>query len=484
MSKSSLPLLPRLLIGAALFFGGMYLLMRLYVGSTIDDAIDASPDDITYDSMFLRWNGDFGIVGVKGVHPLPDGSEKSYQADRVVVHTPGLLWLARVGWKGESDELPDDIGFTVENIRLDETDDKTDGNYSNLPFDAVGCGKRKLTPADMTAMGFGQLKRNATMRLTRLDDHSSTFRFAVDTPGVGGSAMEMEIGIERPLEWEAGPQGLITAPIKSASATATDHGFVAARNAYCAKAAGLDEKAFVEHHMRQLDTHLAEEGMTLGVGALERYREFAAKGGELSVVTIGATRLTLGDFMGKERVGKLSGVRTGVRHNGGPLASFEVGTQPKIARVDLAAPATAAAATAPATTPAVATAVALPALPPTVIGAPKAAASPTAPPADTLYNRTRSANLTGTEPNTRGRVVATGDVVPYASLEKHVGERVQITTKMGSVRHGTVLSSNTYQTALKLDAEEGGFNLNVFADTVREVRLIPASALAAANTTN
>jgi len=469
-----MPLLPRLLIGAVLFFGGMYLLMRLWVGGAIEDAIAQTPDEVTYESMFLRFNGDFGIEGVKGVHPLPDGTEKSYTADRLVVHTPGLLWLARIGWAGESDELPDDIGFTVENLRLDETDDKTDGNYSNLPFDAVGCGKRLLTPGDMSAMGFGTMKRNATLRLTRLDDNASKFLFEVDTPGVGGSAMEVEIGIKRPLEWAQGLNGLITAPIKSVAGTATDHGFIAARNTYCAKAVGVEPAAFVDHHMRKLDTHLAEEGMTLGVGALERYRDFAAKGGELKVVSIGDTKLTLGDFMDKNaRIGKMAAVRTGIRHNGGPLASFEVGTQPKIARVD---PAPAAAT--PVAPAAGAAALAMPApLPPTVIGAPKAAAATTASAqsADTLYKRTRSDNLTGTEPVVRGRVVATGEEVTYASLEKHIGERVQITTKMGSVRHGTVLSSNSYQTNLKLDAEEGGFNLNVFADTVAKVRLIPAS---------
>jgi hypothetical protein len=476
MSKTkSMPLLPRLLIGAVLFFGGMYLLMRLYVGNTIDDAIDSSPDDITYDKMFLSWSGDFGIEGVKGVHPLPNGKQKSYTADRFVVHTPGLLWLARVGWKGENGELPDDIGFTVENIRLDETDEDTDGNYSNMAFDAVGCGKRQFTPADMTAMGFSQLKRNVTMRLTRVDQHNSTFRFEVDTPGVGGSAMEVRIGIERPVVFEEGPQGLITAPIKSASATMTDHGFIAARNAYCARAVGIEPAAFTAHHMQRLQTHLAEEGITLGVGALDRYKEFAEKGGELSVMTVGDTKLTLGEFMGSERIGKLGGVRTGVRWNGGPLATFEMGTQPKIARQPEPA---AAGAVAPA-----GTAVATPAA--TAASAAPASSAPAGPaaPADTLYARTRSDNLTGTEPSKRGRVVATGEVVPYATLDKHLGERVQITTKMGSVRHGTVLASNSYQTNLKLDPEEGGFNLNIFADTVAEVHLIPASATAAATTT-
>jgi hypothetical protein len=469
----SIPWYIRAPLGAIVFVGAMYLLMRLWVGSAIEDAIDSSPENITYDSIFLRWSGDFGIEGVKGSHPLPDGSEKAYTADRMVVHTPGLLWLARIGWAGKSDELPDDFGVTIENARLVDDSDSSTGNWANLPFDAVGCGKRELTRGDMAEMGMGDLKRNITMRLTRLDDHASTFRMAIDTPGVGGTEAEMEIGIERPLEWEQGPQGLIGAPIKSGSTTFTDHGFIAARNAWCGKRAGLGPDAFVAHHMQKLQRHLAEKGMTLGVGALERYKDWVAKGGELKIVTVGDTRLTLGDFSGPERIAKMSAVRLGIRHDGGPLANFEMGTQPKIAAEQFGEEAPV-----PATT-----AVAAPAVDGTTVAAAPTAASTTpapatpaaAPQADTLYNRTRSANLSGTDTVTRGGVVATGDTMPYAALEKHIGERVQIKTKMGSLRTGTVLSSNAYQTNLKLDAEDGGFNLNVFADTVAEVRLVAAS---------
>jgi hypothetical protein len=459
-------------LGAIVFVGSMYLLMRMWVGSAIEDAIDASPENVTYDSIFLRWNGDFGIEGVKGAHPLPDGSEKSYTADKLVVHTPGLLWLARIGWVGESSELPDDIGVTVENFRMVDDDNDTPGNWSNLPFDAVGCGKRLFTPADIAAMGLLEPKRNFTVRLTRLDDHASNFHFGLEAQGLGASAFDVEIGIERPLKWEAGPQGLIGAPIKQMSTTMSDWGFIPARNAYCAKLAGVDAAAFNAKHMQALDTHLAEEGMTLGVGALERYKDFAAKGGELKIVTVGDTRLTLGDFAAPDRVGKMASVRMGIRHDGGALANFEMGTQPKIARADepeeeAAAPAATAVATTAMPTPAGTTA------------APAAAAAVATPanqpPPDTLYARTRSANLTGTESNSPGRVVATGDTIPYASLEKRVGEHVQITTKMGSKRTGTVVTSNSYQTSLKLDREEGGFNLNVFADTVAEVRLVPTN---------
>jgi hypothetical protein len=453
---NSMPVLPRMIIGAILFFGGMYLLMRLWVTAAIEDTIDASPDEITYESTFLRFNGEFGMEGVKGTHPLPDGSEKGYSADRVIVHTPGLLWLARVGWKGSSGELPDDFGVTVENFRVDSDNDRTPGNYSNLPFDAVGCGKRLLTPADLTEMGLFDLDRNITVRLTRLDDSSSNMKFAMDTPGVGSMSMDMELGIERPLEWADGPAGLIEAPVKTGKVTLTDQGFIAARNAFCAKKAGIDVEAFADHHMRALDTHLAEEGLTLGIGALDRYKAFAQKGGEITITTVGDTKLTLGDLSGPTLKSRLSSVRTGIRHDGGPLANFEMGTRTPIERVDpedLVAQAAAA---------------------PTAVAT--AATGAPAPPTGKYVPRSRTDNLTGTEVASRPRiVVTTGDLVAYKDLDKHIGERIQITTKMGTVRHGTLLVTNSFQSHIKLDAEEGGFNLVVPSDTVREVRLIPGT---------
>ena len=96
-------------------------------------------------------------------------------------------------------------------------------------------------------------------------------------------------------------------------------------------------------------------------------------------------------------------------------------------------------------------------------------------PNDSLVSRSRSANLTGTEPVAGPRIVATGEVVPYAELGRHIGARVQVTTKMGTVRHGTVLDSNAYESHLQLDAADGGFKLKVPADSVAQIRLIPGA---------
>jgi hypothetical protein len=118
---------------------------------------------------------------------------------------------------------------------------------------------------------------------------------------------------------------------------------------------------------------------------------------------------------------------------------------------------------------------------PAAADAPVAAAppapAPVAPPAsslprDTSAMRSRTANLTGTDTAPLAIVVSTGESFPYAELDKHIGERVQITTKLGTVRHGRVLSTNSIETHLQLDAKEGGFSLVVPAETVNDIRLI------------
>jgi hypothetical protein len=78
---------------------------------------------------------------------------------------------------------------------------------------------------------------------------------------------------------------------------------------------------------------------------------------------------------------------------------------------------------------------------------------------------------------------AAGDVIPYAQLEQHVGHRAELTTTMGSVRRGVILSSNAFQTEVQLDAADRGFKVIVVADQVAQVRLLPdeATAPAAAN---
>jgi len=72
------------------------------------------------------------------------------------------------------------------------------------------------------------------------------------------------------------------------------------------------------------------------------------------------------------------------------------------------------------------------------------------------------------------------ELVDQASVA--VGAHVEITTKAGSVRRGTVIKSSTYETQLMLDEDEGGFQLNMPGDSIAQVRIIhePGDSAAAA----
>jgi hypothetical protein len=111
----------------------------------------------------------------------------------------------------------------------------------------------------------------------------------------------------------------------------------------------------------------------------------------------------------------------------------------------------------------------------TVAAAPAPAPVEPAPPADENVRVSAGTAIAGTDDGAL-------EVVDYPSLANRVGAHVEITTRAGSVRKGTVLSSNNYETQIKLDAEEGGFNLLVPADTVAQVRLIPDAAAGGAAT--
>jgi hypothetical protein len=97
-----------------------------------------------------------------------------------------------------------------------------------------------------------------------------------------------------------------------------------------------------------------------------------------------------------------------------------------------------------------------------------------APPADERMVVSAGVAKAGTDDGTL-------QVVPYADLGQHVGERIEFTSTMGSVRHGTVLSSNAYETQIRLDAADGGFQLAVPAETVAQIRLMPARDAAGTN---
>jgi len=323
---AKLPWPTRLLIGLPLGLLLTWLSLRMLAASMMDHFADADPDnnEITYDSSFFEWNGNVGARNLRIDHYLPDGSVgASFAADRMVVHTPGLHWLWWTALRG-SKNIPSEIGVSFENFRDLARAADTPGNYTNLPYDQVGCGKELLTPARLREMGLADVRRDVTFRMVEKDANTSRLSMDLLTHDASELELDLDIAIERPIRWRDTLAAFSEASVTSAQMRLADHGFVAKRNAYCAKAAGLDAKAFRAYHARALDARLDEVGFSFNADALARYKQFSIDGGELLFVARRPPAQELTRFATADLSKQIQMMPAVVSYNGGQEVPFHL----------------------------------------------------------------------------------------------------------------------------------------------------------------
>jgi len=452
---AQLPWATRLLVGLPLATLFTFIAMRIAVSVWVADFADADPDEneVSYDSSFLSLNGDFGATNFKVVHNLPDGTPiATFSADRLVFHTPGLHWLWWSTLRGTKN-MPDRFGVTLENFRNLADNDASPGNYTNLPYDQIGCGTKLLTPLRLREMGMREVRRDVSFALNRKEGDISTLSLELLTHDAGQLTLSADITVERPIKWRDTLAALSESRMQSASLRMKDLGFVERRNAYCAKAAGVSLAQFGDVYMRGLAARLAEARLSFNAETLERMRRFNEKGGELVLTARNPRGTELPKFVTANFSQRLQMFPATVSYNGAPEAPFHMDVRlPGEIRTPAAAPVDAAAlATAPAPTAASAP-VAEAAVPAaaTVVPAPTAAAVPLEEP-----------------PGVR------------AGSKGCEGAHVEILTNSGTVRRGVLLAHSSYLSTLKLDPDQGGFNMSIPADSVMEVRAIPAQTMQA-----
>jgi hypothetical protein len=449
---AALPWPTRVVVGTLMFAVCSWGAMRLTASIWIGNVADADPDSnaVEYDSTFFRWNGDFGAEKVSLTHFMPDGSEgPTYVADRVVFHTPGLAWLWWNSMKGRNKHMPERFGVTFENVRDAARTDQTPGNYTNLPYDQVGCGpgSQLLTVERLKAIGLPEVRRDVTVSLVRKDDALSTLTIDLLTHGAGELAMDLDVGIERPLRWEDTVEQFFAAPLQAASVRIADRGFVALRNAACAKAAGIAPAAFHAHHMKALDARLAEGRLSFDAPVRSRYAAFADKGGELVLRGSHLSKMGLAEFLAMDRGKKLQ-LGSVLSYNDGPATPFyfqPISASEAGALAQVVAPMAAPAA------------------------APADAAAP--------VQEVASAPAPAPAAAVAATVTPAADEIAYKELKGREGAHVEILTSNGTVRRGTLIAHSTYLSTLKLDADQGGFTMSIPGDSVEQVRLVPAESL-------
>jgi hypothetical protein len=68
----------------------------------------------------------------------------------------------------------------------------------------------------------------------------------------------------------------------------------------------------------------------------------------------------------------------------------------------------------------------------------------------------------------------------YADLKGREGAHIEIRTSNGTLRRGTLVAYSPFLSTIRLDSDQGGFNMSIPGDSVEEVRAIPAQTMQAA----
>jgi len=155
------------------------------------------------------------------------------------------------------------------------------GATSASVFEAEGCMQHAYFVRDeLTEMGLSPGKTSLEFDLRQTGSRIDT-RIVLATPGVSRVQVDRQESIAKETS--------LLQLREIATSTVSDHwevsdqGFVAARNAFCAKQDGIDEATFVQRHLVSVQRMFEGIGLVADAGTLAEYADFAAKGGQLKV---------------------------------------------------------------------------------------------------------------------------------------------------------------------------------------------------------
>ncbi len=209
---------------------------------------------------------------------------------RATVHTPGLWWYLRMMINRGRKSIPDVDAWRLE---LEDADSPMGLEYtlgdlgvfgatSASPFEAEGCAKDGAWSADeIREMGLSPGPTTVVFDW-RVDGQLLTTSESVSTPGVSS------VRYERKEQMDDRRLNLLVLDFAGESQMraerweVNDEGFVAARNRWCMRKDGVDERLFIERHVAAVKRLLAAEGMSVGTTAESVYRDFARRGGAIA----------------------------------------------------------------------------------------------------------------------------------------------------------------------------------------------------------
>jgi hypothetical protein len=427
-------------------------------------------------SSFFGLNGDVGVNRVR--IEATEGAEVpvSLRIERLTLHTPGLWWLIRTSLIGAEEKFPQRMGATFDNFDLTGIPaqmqaDNMLGSYSGAPFEAEGCGRAVWDRADLRTLGLADQRSKMEIHLNRMGADAVEFILSAGTPGAGFA--EAMITLNAPGV-ETNPAAFAAATLTSATLTFRDEGFIAARNAYCAKEANITPAAFVDKHIEAVRAKLLRNDRVADAPLEAAYRDYATKGGEMLIRARPQAGFQLMNAQGydAEQMRYLLSPVVEVQGRDPVLLSLKKASEiqpPPVADVTT----TTVTATPPATTattPAAAPAATAPAL--ASIEAPPATATPAAPPP---VQEARPLVTFG-----GGKDAFSVQPTEYDELRQAVGREVVVRTHKGTTRRGVLARFSGSSLELQIGGSTG-YQLSIPKHDVRDAGIVvdgaaPASA--------
>lgn len=237
----------------------------------------------TYRNAWFELDGDV-VAKDLVVYPYAETRDVALRFDTVHLATPGWLWFVRNTFDRTLDHARfERLQLTLGGVTSSEGVDPTLGDLgpfgaaSASPFEAQGCldddmwvrselEQMGLSPG-LTTLGFDY----------RVDGRQLLTSIVLQTPGVSTARLERREQLPAAVNVLLLDQS--PSLVQSERWQVQDHGFVEARNAWCAKQDGIDAPAFVARHVESVARLLETVGLAADPAAIDAYRSFAADGG-------------------------------------------------------------------------------------------------------------------------------------------------------------------------------------------------------------
>ncbi len=287
----------------------LHLMFKLQIKQTTYDFLDtfAEIGEGQFRNSDYSWGGTIESTDLEIVASEESISDR-IRIPRVRVETPGFFWVLRTqvpsfgfSWsmfskksrlkQDRDNEFPptDKLELVFEridwgNIPMEYVLPEVSwvGPYSGAAFEAAGCAE------DMW------WHRSEFPEKFRLSEPAGDIRMLLSTEGEQILNQRIEFGasesahviIERRFELDQANDFLDSDPedwrTLEVRWSFRDHGFNTARNAYCAKQAGISEAQFIERHLAAVARIMESKGLLFDEKIWAAYRRYAETGADLT----------------------------------------------------------------------------------------------------------------------------------------------------------------------------------------------------------